>query len=163
MLVAEPPGVVTLSGPVVAPAGTVAWIAVSEVTVKIGLTHFKTTVAAAVRLLSFIVNIIPTGPLVGAKLVIVGGAPTVHTVPLVAVPAEPPLHAMEAPGGAPGDVGPVVVGPVAFGLFFLRKRRPPGPPLFPDAGPSGPGPPGSGHAQRPRRPPRRHHRLDRRI
>src|SRR5437868_6163410 len=32
VLVAVPAGVVTLSGPVVAPAGTVAWIAVSEVT-----------------------------------------------------------------------------------------------------------------------------------
>src|SRR5207245_1155461 len=36
-LVAVPPGVVTLSCPVLAPAGTVAWIAVSEVTVKLAL------------------------------------------------------------------------------------------------------------------------------
>jgi len=35
LLVAVPRGVVTLSGPVVAPAGTVAWIVVSEVTVKV--------------------------------------------------------------------------------------------------------------------------------
>jgi hypothetical protein len=32
-LVAVPPGVVTLIGPVVAPEGTVAWIVVGEVTV----------------------------------------------------------------------------------------------------------------------------------
>ena len=32
VLVAVPPGVVTLSGPVVAPAGAVAWIDVSEIT-----------------------------------------------------------------------------------------------------------------------------------
>jgi hypothetical protein len=32
LLFAAPPGVVTLSGPVVAPAGTVAWIDVAEIT-----------------------------------------------------------------------------------------------------------------------------------
>jgi hypothetical protein len=32
VVVAMPPGVVTLSGPVVAPAGTVAWIDVAEIT-----------------------------------------------------------------------------------------------------------------------------------
>src|SRR6267143_1568864 len=42
-LVAVPAGVVTLSGPVVAPAGTVAWIAVLEVTVKLALTPLNGT------------------------------------------------------------------------------------------------------------------------
>src|SRR6202040_3918108 len=72
VLVAVPPGVVTLSGPVVAPAGTVAWIAVAELTVKVALTPLNATAVAPVKFVPLIVTLAPTGPLVGAKLVIVG-------------------------------------------------------------------------------------------
>ena len=48
-LVAVPPGVVTLTGPVVAAAGTVAWIAVAEVTEKLALTPLNVTALAAAR------------------------------------------------------------------------------------------------------------------
>src|SRR5438094_7517787 len=86
-LVAVPPGVVTLSGPVVAPAGTVAWIAVAEVTVKVALTPLNVTEVAPLSFVPLIVTLVPTGPLVGEKLVIVGGL-TSGADP--AVPAAPP-------------------------------------------------------------------------
>ena len=86
-LVAVPPGVVTLSGPDVAPTGTVAEIEVEEVTVKLALVPLKVTVVTPVKFVPVIVTGVPTGPLVGAKLVIVGGDSTVNALELVAVPA----------------------------------------------------------------------------
>src|ERR1700704_2168063 len=88
-LVAVPPAVVTLSGPVVAPAGTVAVIAVAEFTVKLALVPLKVTAVAPVKFVPLIVTVVPTGPLLGAKLVIVGGLETV-TVKLPALLAVPP-------------------------------------------------------------------------
>ena len=84
LFVAVPPGVVTLSGPAVAPAGTVAWIAVAEVTVKLALNPLNATAVAPVNSVPLIVTLVPTGPLVGAKLVIVGALPTVKAPLLVA-------------------------------------------------------------------------------
>jgi hypothetical protein len=72
-LVAVPPGVVTPSGPVVAPVGTVAWIDVAEITEKFALTPLKVTPVAPVKFVPLIVTVDPTGPLAGAKLAIVGG------------------------------------------------------------------------------------------
>src|SRR5213594_2144150 len=77
VLVAVPPGVVTRSGPVVAPVGTVAWIVVAEVTVKLALTPLNITAVAPVKSVPLIVTLVPTGPLVGVKLVIVGALTTV--------------------------------------------------------------------------------------
>jgi hypothetical protein len=86
-LVAVPPGVVTLSGPVVAPAGTVAWIAVLDVTVKVAAVPLNRTAEAPVKFVPLIVTLAPVGPLVGVKLAIVGAlALTVKLVALVAVP-----------------------------------------------------------------------------
>ena len=82
VLVAVPPGVVTRSGPVVAPVGTVAWIAVPEVTVKLALTPLNATAVAPVKLVPLIVTFVPTGPLVGVKLVIVGGLLTNSKAPM---------------------------------------------------------------------------------
>jgi hypothetical protein len=89
LLVAVPPGVVTLSGPVVAPAGTVAWIAVAEFTVKLALTPLNATAVAPVKLVPLIVTLVPTGPLVGVKPVIVGDPPAVS----------PPSHAEKVNAG----------------------------------------------------------------
>ena len=72
-LVAVPAGVVTLMGPVVAPAGTVAWIAVAEFTVNVAPIPLNRTAVAPVKLLPLIVTLNPTGPLAGVKPVIVGG------------------------------------------------------------------------------------------
>src|SRR5207247_896685 len=68
-LVAVPPEVVTLSGPVVAPLGTVAEIEVAVVTVKVALVPLKVTAVAPVKFVPLIVSVVPTGPLHGGKLV----------------------------------------------------------------------------------------------
>ena len=81
-----PSGVVTLSGPVVAPFGTVAWITIGVVTVKLALTPLNVTAVAPVKFVPLSVTLLPTGPLVGVKLVIVGAGITVKLVVLVAVP-----------------------------------------------------------------------------
>src|SRR5205807_1025064 len=110
-LVAVPPGVVTLTGPVVAPAGTVARIAVSEVTVKVALTPLNDTAVAPVKFVPLIVTLVPTGPLVGVKLAIVGGLTTVNELPLVAVP--PGVVTLSGPVVAPaGTVARIAVSEV---------------------------------------------------
>ena len=98
-LVAVPAGVVTLNGPVVAPAGTVAWIAVAEVTVKLALTPLNVTDEAPVKLVPLIVTLVPTSPLVGVKLAIVGALVTVNGLALVAVP--PGVVTLSGPVVAP--------------------------------------------------------------
>src|SRR5438093_1494124 len=86
-LVAVPPGVVTLIGPVVAPLGTVADIVVAELTEKFALVPLKVTAVAPAKFVPVIVTPLPTEPLVGLKLVIVGAlATTVNALALVAVP-----------------------------------------------------------------------------
>ena len=87
LLVAVPSGVVTLRGPVVAPAGTVAEICVDELTVKVALVPLNLTDVAPVKFVPLIVTLVPTGPLVGEKLVMVGGLVTVKLLLLVAVPS----------------------------------------------------------------------------
>src|SRR2546422_11630385 len=98
-LVAVPPGVVTLSGPVVAPAGTVAWIAVAEVTVKLVLTPLNVTAVAPVKFVPLVVTLAPTDPLVGVKPVIVGaGAAAAVAAP---VPPPPGIGRRNGPVAAP--------------------------------------------------------------
>src|SRR5207248_1785366 len=87
LLVAVPSGVVTLTGPVVAPAGTVARICVAELTVYVALVALNFTDVAPVKFVPLIVTLVPTGPLVGAKLAIVGGFVSVKELLLVAVPS----------------------------------------------------------------------------
>jgi hypothetical protein len=88
-LEAVPAGVVTLIGPVVAPIGTVAEIDVEELTEKLALVPLKRTAVASVKFVPLIVTAVMTGrPLVGVKLVIVGGlAATVNALALETVPA----------------------------------------------------------------------------
>src|SRR5882672_12117288 len=85
-LVPVPPDAVTLNGPLVAPAGTVAWMAVSEVTAKLALTPLNATAVAPVKLEPVIVTLVPTGPLVGEKPAIAGALAAVTLLALVAVP-----------------------------------------------------------------------------
>ena len=56
-------------------------------TVKPALVPLNRTTVAPVKLVPLIVTPVPTGPLVGEKLVIVGGLTTVKLLALVAVPA----------------------------------------------------------------------------
>ena len=73
LLVAVPPGVVTLIFPVFAPLGTVAVIFVYEFTLKlVALTPPKVTLVAPVKLWPLITTLVPGGPLVGEKLEICG-------------------------------------------------------------------------------------------
>src|SRR6266480_2050674 len=108
-LLAVPPGVVTLIGPLVAPAGTVAVIAVAEFTVKLALTLLNSTAVAPLKLVPLIVTLVPTGPLLGVKLEIVGGLMTVKLAALLAVP--PGVVTLIGPLVAPA--GTVVVIAVA--------------------------------------------------
>ena len=85
-LVPVPAGVVTLMGPVVAVAGSVAWIEVGEFTVNVALTPLNRTAVGPLKLVPLMLTLVPTTPLAGVKLVIVGGLIMVKLVPLVAVP-----------------------------------------------------------------------------
>src|SRR5438046_2188491 len=87
-LLAVPPGVVTLIGPLVAPAGTVAGIAVAEVTVKLALGPLTSSAEAPLKLVRLIVMRVPTGPVLGVELVSGGGLITVKLLALLAVPSE---------------------------------------------------------------------------
>jgi hypothetical protein len=71
-LVALPPGVVTVIGPLVAPLGTVALICVSELTAYVADVPLKLTEVAPVRPVPVIVTESPVAPLVGVKEPIAG-------------------------------------------------------------------------------------------
>jgi hypothetical protein len=74
-LVPVPPLVVTAIGPVVAPLGTVALIAVSEATENVGaVTPLKVTLLTPVKSVPTIDTLVPTAPLVGVNDEIVGVA-----------------------------------------------------------------------------------------
>jgi len=82
--VAVPPAVVTDTRPVEAPAGTIAVIFMSVLTVKLAAVPLKLTAVAPLKPVPLMTTLVPTTPLVGLKLVIVGV--TVKFVVLVAVP-----------------------------------------------------------------------------
>jgi len=89
LLVAVPPGPVTLIGPVVAPFGTVAVIFVSESTVKPADVRLNFTEVAPVKFVPLMVTEVPGAPLVGENDETVGAGGDVLTekaVALVAVP-----------------------------------------------------------------------------
>src|SRR5438094_7806091 len=114
-LLAVPSEVVTLIGPLVAPAGTVAVIAVAEPTVKLALVPLNSTALAPVKLVPLIVTLVPTGPLLGVKLEIVGGLMTVKLAALLAVPSE----VVTLIGPLVGAAGTVAVSAVAEPLAKL--------------------------------------------
>jgi hypothetical protein len=86
-LVAMPPGVVIVMGPVIAPSGTVAVSCVSEATLKVlALMPLKETAVAPVKPVPKIITLVPIGPLGGEKPLIVGAPETVKLPVLIAVP-----------------------------------------------------------------------------
>ncbi|MBZ5544248.1 MAG: hypothetical protein LAO07_11310 [Acidobacteriia bacterium] len=85
-LVAVPLGVVTLIEPVVAPLGTDVAIWVSEFTVNCAGVPLKATLVAPVNPAPLIVTLVPTVPLVGENVLMLGGTVTVKLLELVAVP-----------------------------------------------------------------------------
>ena len=58
----------------------------ADCTVKLALTPLNVTAVAPVKSVPLMVTLIPTGPIGGVKLVIVGGLITVKVPGLVAVP-----------------------------------------------------------------------------
>ena len=66
---------------------------------KLALAPLNVTDVAPVKLVPLIVTLVPTGPLVGVKLVIVGGLTTVNALVLVAVP--PGVVTLSGPVVAP--------------------------------------------------------------
>ena len=97
-LVAVPPGVVTETGPLVAPAGTCAVMSVGELTMKLGSeVPLNFTPVVPVKFVPWMSTLVPTGPLVGVNELTVGGPATVNTVELVVVPP-----------GVVTEIGPVV-------------------------------------------------------
>jgi hypothetical protein len=111
VLVPVPPGVVTEIGPVVAPLGTVAVICVAELTVyDVAATPLNLTAVAPVKFVPVMTTDVPTGPLVGVKLVIVG-APDV-TVKTGVLPVPPWFCTAMKPVVAP--VGTVAVSWLLF-------------------------------------------------
>jgi len=81
---AVPAGVVTLSGPVVAPVGTIRRTEVADNTVNDADIPLIFTAVAPVKLLPVIVTAVPAGPVAGEKLVIAGA--TAKLLALVVVP-----------------------------------------------------------------------------
>src|ERR1700688_3605798 len=65
LLVAVPPGVVTLIGPLPAPAGTVALICDAETTVKTDAVPVNATPVAPLKFVPLTVTDAPTAPLAG--------------------------------------------------------------------------------------------------
>src|SRR5436190_2587839 len=122
-LVAVPPGVVTETGPLAAPTGTVAPISVAELTVKVAVTPLKRTADAPKKFAPVIVTLSPTAPRTGA-IAAIAGAPTTENVPaLVAVPAGVvmPIGPVTAPGGTVTPIC-VVELTVKLGAFTPPKR-----------------------------------------
>ena len=85
---AVPAGLVTLMGPVLAPAGTVARICVLESTVNVvAAVPLNATAPVPLNPVPVRVTCVPTTPLVGTNEVIAGATMTVKTAALAAVPA----------------------------------------------------------------------------
>lgn len=104
-----PPGVVTEMGELFAALGTVVIICVpDEFTLKTALLPPNATLDTAVKLLPLIVTEVPTGPLAGLKLLIVGACNTVKLVPLVATPP-----------AVVTDIGPVVAAEGTVAIIFI--------------------------------------------
>jgi hypothetical protein len=101
-LVAVPPDVVTLIGPVVAPGGTLVAIDVSLVTVNDEAFPLNFTPVVPVKAVPVMATLVPTGPDVGVNEEIAGGedAVTMKLDALVAVP--PGVATLIGPVVAPG-------------------------------------------------------------
>jgi hypothetical protein len=84
------PGVITETGPVVAPRGTVAVISMSELTSNVADAPSNATDEAPVYPVPVIVTVVPAGPLEGSNRTIVGGGDGVTTKSrrLAPVPSE---------------------------------------------------------------------------
>jgi hypothetical protein len=104
VLLARPP-TVTTTLPLVAPLGTGTTMLVADHVVGVALVPLNVTVLVplvAPKLVPAIVTTVPTGPLVGERLVNVGGTETVKARPLL---ARPPTVTTTLPLVAPAGTG----------------------------------------------------------
>src|SRR5580765_906009 len=100
-LLASPP-TVTTTLPVVAPAGTGATMLVADQLVGVAVVPLKRTVlvpCVAPKFVPVIVTDVPTGPVVGDKLVMLGATVTVKLTPLLADPTVTTTLPVVAPVG----------------------------------------------------------------
>src|SRR5262249_30590197 len=103
-LLASPP-TVTTTLPVVAPAGTGTTMLVADHVVGVAAVPLNVTVLVpfvAPKFVPLIVTEVPTGPLVGASLVMLGATVTVNDTPLL---ARPPTVTTTLPVVAPAGTG----------------------------------------------------------
>src|SRR5438067_7139254 len=103
-LLASPP-TVTTTLPVVAPDGTGTTMLVADQLVGVAVVPLNVTVlvpCVAPKLVPAIVTAVATGPLVGERLVTVGGTVTVNDMPLL---ARPPTVTTTFPVVAPAGTG----------------------------------------------------------
>jgi hypothetical protein len=120
-VVAEPPPVVTVIKPLVAPDGTVAVICVSEFTAKLALVLLKVTRVAPVKAVPAIVTAAPIPPLAGLKLAIVGAGIKVKLLLLVTEP--PPVVTPSGPVTAfVGTVALICVSELTVKLAFAPPK-----------------------------------------
>jgi hypothetical protein len=112
VLVTEPAGVVTLIGPVVAPAGTVAVILVDLTTLNVAAVPLNVTPVAPVKFVPVIVTVVPTGPKVGVNDVIVGAPAAVVTLK--------PWELQSLPPGVVTQIFPVVAPLGTVAVIFVE-------------------------------------------
>lgn len=98
-LLADPPFVVTVIFPVVAPVGTVAVICVSEFTVNVAAVPLNFTAVICVNPVPVIVTAVPTGPLGGVKLITFGRTLKVLSEVSVVEPLVTVTGPVRAPAG----------------------------------------------------------------
>jgi hypothetical protein len=109
VLVAVPPALVTVIGPVVAAVGTVAVRVWGDVTVAVVVCPLNLTVVLDVKCVPLIVTTVPVVPAVGVNEVIVGA--TLVTVKFVPLVTEPP-DAVTLIGPVVAAVGTIAVSDV---------------------------------------------------
>jgi hypothetical protein len=105
-LVAVPAAAMTVMGPVVAPAGTIAVTDVAVFAENVADVPLNLTDVTPLRFVPVMTTLVPTAPLVGANDVIVGAVVTVKFVALSAVPT--PVVTCTGPVVAPAGTIAVI-------------------------------------------------------
>ena len=117
LLVPVPAEFSTAIGPSVAPVGTVAVIWVGEFTVKVAEMPLKRTAVVPVKLVPVMTTEVPTGPLVGVKLAMVGvrvGVTSKLEGQLAVPPSGPFAVTVTGPSTAPEGTATLIWVPAGF-------------------------------------------------
>ena len=118
------PPTVTTTGPVVAPAGTGTTMVVVDQIVGVAIVPLKRIVllpCVAPKFVPTTVTAVPTGPLVGVRLVMLGGTVTVNDTPGLACP---PTVTTTEPVVAPAGTGTtMLVADQLVGVAVVPLKR----------------------------------------